>query len=274
MPDAPLLIAIVLGLVEGITEFLPVSSTGHLIVAGSLLGFSGPRAATFEIVIQVGAILAVVWHYRVVLQDLVRRCFTSDAERRLSGNLVLAFLPAALVGVVLHHWIKDHLFSPVTVAAAFIAGGIIILLIEWLRPVVITSEVRAISARQALGIGCAQVLALIPGTSRSAATILGGYTLGLSRPAATEFSFLLAIPTLLAAAAYDIFKSRHLFTRADVPMFLVGIMVSFIAALIVIRSFLRYVQRHSFRAFAWYRIAFGALILALAASRLLRLDAS
>jgi len=274
MPDAPLLIAIVLGLVEGITEFLPVSSTGHLIVAGSLLGFSGPRAATFEIVIQVGAILAVVWHYRVVLRELVGRCFTSDAERRLSGNLVLAFLPAALVGVVLHHWIKDHLFTPVTVAAAFIAGGIIILLIEWLRPVAVTAEVRAISARQALGIGCAQVLALIPGTSRSAATILGGYTLGLSRPAATEFSFLLAIPTLLAAAAYDIFKSRHLFTVADLPMFLVGIIVSFIAALIVIRSFLRYVQRHSFRAFAWYRIAFGALILALAASRLLRLDAS
>jgi undecaprenyl-diphosphatase len=274
MPGASLLIAVILGLVEGITEFLPVSSTGHLIVVGSLFGFSGPRAATFEIVIQVGAILAVIWHYRAVLLDLLRRFFTADEERRLGGNLVLAFLPAAAVGVVLHHWIKDHLFTPVTVAAAFIVGGVVILLIEWLRPAVVTSEVRAITARQALGIGCAQVLALIPGTSRSAATILGGYTLGLSRPAATEFSFLLAIPTLIAAAGYDILKSRHLFTTADVPMFLVGTAVSFVAALAVIRSFLRYVQRHSFNAFAWYRIAFGVLILALAASHLLRLDAS
>jgi undecaprenyl-diphosphatase len=274
MLAAPLLIAVILGLVEGITEFLPVSSTGHLIVAGSLLGFSGPRAASFEIVIQAGAIFAVMWHYRAVLRDLVRRFYVADAERRLGGNLILAFLPAALVGVVLHHWIKAHLFTPVTVAAAFIVGGIVILLIEWLRPAVVTAEVSGISTGQAFGIGCAQVLALIPGTSRSAATILGGYTLGLSRPAATEFSFLLAIPTLLAAAGYDIVKNRHLFTAADVPMFVVGTGVSFVAALVVIRGFLRYVQRHSFSAFAWYRIAFGALILALAASHLLRLDAS
>ena len=271
---APLVVAMILGLVEGITELLPVSSTGHLIVAGSLLGFSGQRAATFEIVIQVGAILAVGWHYRVVLRDLLGRVLAHDAERRLGVNLVLAFLPAAGVGALLHHWIKAHLFTPVTVAAAFIVGGLVILLIEWVRPASITTEVRAITARQALGIGCAQVLALIPGTSRSAATILGGYTLGLSRPAATEFSFLLAIPTLLAAAGYDILKSRQLFTSADIPMFVVGTAVSFIAALLVIRGFLRYVQRHSFNAFAWYRIVFGVLLLALAASHLLRLDAS
>ena len=153
-------------------------------------------------------------------------------------------------------------------------GGVAILLIEWLQPRTTTPALRVISPRQALGIGCAQLLALIPGTSRSAATILGGYTLGLSRPAATEFSFLLAIPTLLAAAAFDILKSRDLFTRADVPMFLVGIAVSFVSALLVIRGFLRFVQRHSFAAFAWYRIAFGILILVLAASHLVRVDAS
>ena len=274
MTDMPLLVAAILGLVEGITEFLPVSSTGHLIVAGSLLGYVGERAATFEIVIQVGAILAVVWHYRAVLSELVGRAFTAPAEQRLAGNLALAFLPAALVGLGLHHWIKANLFTPVTVAAAFIVGGIVILVMEWRRPIVTTNDVHAVSLRQALGIGCAQMLALIPGTSRSAATILGGYAFGLSRPAATEFSFLLAIPTLVAAAGYDGFKSRHLFTRADVPLFVVGTAVSFIAALVVIRGFLRFVQSHSFRVFAWYRIAFGAVILLLAALHLLRMDAA
>lgn len=274
MPIAPMLVAVILGLVEGITEFLPVSSTGHLIVAGSLLGFIGERAATFEIVIQVGAILAVVWHYRSLLGDLVARMYGAPPEQRLALNLVAAFAPAAVVGLVLHHWIKAHLFTPVTVAAAFIAGGFIILIMEWRTPAISVREVHAISLRQAIGIGCAQVLALIPGTSRSAATILGGYALGLSRPAATEFSFLLAIPTLVAAALYDGYKSRALFTSADVPFFLVGTAVSFVAALLVIRGFLRFVQGHTFRAFAWYRIAFGALILALAALHLLRMDAA
>jgi undecaprenyl-diphosphatase len=269
-----MMIAIILGLVEGITEFLPISSTGHLIVAGSLLGFIGERAATFEIVIQVGAIFAVIWHYRALLVDLVRRMFTAPPEQRLAGNLVVAFLPAALVGLVLHHWIKAHLFTPVTVAAAFILGGLIILLMEWRKPAVTVVEVHAVSWRQAVGIGCAQMLALIPGTSRSAATILGGYAFGLSRPAATEFSFLLAIPTLIAAAGYDAFKSRALFTAADAPFFLVGTLVSFIAAGVVIRGFLRFVQSHTFRAFAWYRIAFGVVILTLAALHLLRMDAA
>lgn len=268
----PLLIAALLGLVEGITEFLPVSSTGHLIVAGSLLGYTGERAATFEIVIQVGAILAVVWHYRKLLFELITRVLTEEPEQRLGGNLIIAFVPAAVTGLVFHHWIKAHLFTPVTVAAAFIIGGLVILVMEWRRPVATTNTVRSISALQAFAVGCAQMLALIPGTSRSAATILGGYAFGLSRPAATEFSFLLAIPTLIAAAGYDAFKSRALFTAADAPMFLVGTAVSFVAALFVIRGFLRYVQGHSFRVFAWYRIAFGAIILALAASHLLRMD--
>lgn len=274
MPVTPMLIAVILGLVEGITEFLPVSSTGHLIVAGSLLGYVGERAATFEIVIQVGAILAVIWHYRAVLAALIGRFVSAPTERRLAVNLAFAFLPAALVGLGLHHWIKAHLFTPVTVAAAFIAGGIVILVLEWRRPTVTTGDVHAVSIRQAIGIGLAQVLALIPGTSRSAATILGGYALGLSRPAATEFSFLLAIPTLVAAAGYDAFKSRQLFTHADVSFFVLGTAVSFVSALLVIRGFLRFIQAHSFRVFAWYRIAFGGLILVLAALHLLRVDAS
>lgn len=274
MSDPPMWVAALLGMVEGITEFLPVSSTGHLIVAGSLVGYVGERAATFEIVIQVGAVLAVIWHYRSLLFTLVGRAFRAPAERRLAVNIALAFLPAALVGFGLHHWIKAHLFTPVTVAAAFIVGGFVILFMEWRRPLVTTGEVHDISIRQAVGIGCAQVLALIPGTSRSAATILGGYAFGLSRPAATEFSFLLAIPTLVAAAGYDAFKSRHLFSSADISFFAVGTAVSFVAALLVIRGFLRFVQSHSFRVFAWYRIAFGGLILALAALHLLRLDAA
>lgn len=271
---SPLLVALILGIVEGITEFLPVSSTGHLIVAGSLLGFIGERAATFEIVIQSGAILAVVWHYRAVLIDLVARFFTADTERRLGLNLVYAFIPAAVVGLALHHWIKMHLFTPVVVACAFIIGGVVILALEWRRPKVTTETINTISPRQAWLVGCAQVLALIPGTSRSASTILGGYAFGLSRPAATEFSFLLAIPTLFAAALFDGYKSRALFSAADLPMFAVGIAVSFVAALLVIRGFLRYVQRHTFVVFAWYRILFGLLLLALAAGGVLHVDAS
>jgi undecaprenyl-diphosphatase len=271
---APWLVGVILGLVEGITEFLPVSSTGHLIVAGSLLGFVGQRADTFEIVIQVGAILAVVWHYRALLWELVTRFATVPADQRLAGNLFLAFLPAALVGLALHHWIKLHLFTPVTVAVAFVVGGLIILWIEWRRPAVHTTAIADITWRQALGVGCAQILALIPGTSRSASTILGGYALGLSRPVATEFSFLLAIPILVAAAGYDMLKSRSLFTRADTPLFVIGTVVSFLSALLVIRVFLRFVRSHTFNGFAWYRIGFGALILILASLHLLRMNAA
>ena len=258
-----LLVAVVLGLVEGITEFLPVSSTGHLIVVGNLLDFTGDRAATFEIVIQLGAILAVVWHYRVTLRALVTRCVSAPEERRLAINLLLGFLPAAVIGVIMHDWIKAVLFSAVVVAIALIVGGVVMLLLEWRRPTVTAPVVRDITTRQALFIGFAQVLAMIPGTSRAAATILGGYAFGLSRPAATEFSFLLAIPTIVGAASLDLVKSRHLLTSVDIPMFAVGLSVAFISALLVIRGFVHFVERHSFVAFAWYRITFGCVLFAL-----------
>ena len=266
---APMLIAVILGLVEGATEFLPVSSTGHLIVVGGLLGFTGARAATFEIVIQLGAILAVMWHYRATLWALATRCFGDSAERHLASNLVLGFLPAAVIGVLAHDWIKANLFAPTTVAAALVIGGVIMLLLEWVRPTVTTATIREISSRQAFGIGCAQVLAMIPGTSRAAATILGGYGLGLSRPAATEFSFLLAIPTIVGAAGLDLVKSRDLLSAADIPMFAVGTLVAFVSALAVIRGFLRFIERHSFTVFAWYRIAFGGLLFLLFALRVM-----
>jgi undecaprenyl-diphosphatase len=258
---APWIVALIMGLVEGATEFLPISSTGHLIVAGEWLRFEGDRAATFEVVIQVGAILAVCWHYRSTLAALVLRLFRPGPERALTRNLILAFLPAAVIGVLLIGWIKAHLFSSSVVAIALIVGGIIMLALEWRRPRITANVLAEITPTQALGIGFAQVLAVIPGTSRAAATILGGYAFGLSRPAATEFSFLLAIPTIVGAATLDMIKSRDLFTLADVPMFAVGIVVSFLAALVVIRGFIRYVERHSFNAFAWYRIAFGVGLL-------------
>jgi undecaprenyl-diphosphatase len=258
---APLLIAVILGLVEGATEFLPVSSTGHLIVVGEWLNYHGERAATFEVVIQVGAILAVVWHYRSALVALATRMLARGPEQRLVGNLVLGFLPAAVAGVLLIDWIKATLFASSVVAWALIAGGLVMLLLEWRRPTMTAPTLAEVTRRQALGIGLAQVLAIVPGTSRAAATILGGYAFGLSRPAATEFSFLLAIPTIFGAAALDLGQSWELFTMADLPMFAVGILVSFVSALLVIRGFLRYVERHSFTPFAWYRIAVGVLLL-------------
>lgn len=260
---SPLLVAIVLGLVEGATEFLPVSSTGHLIAVGALLDFTGPRAATFEVVIQFGAILAVIWHYRATLAGLTGRAFRPGAERRLTINLLLAFLPAVVMGLLLHDWIKAVLFSPLIVAWALIVGGVIILLVEWWAPPTSAGETAAIRPRQALWIGCAQVLAMIPGTSRAAATILGGYAVGLSRPVATEFSFLLAIPTIVGAAGLDLVKSRGLLGGDDVPLFLVGTGVAFLSALAVIRGFLRFVERHSFVTFAWYRVVFGVALMAL-----------
>ncbi len=259
----PLLIAVILGIVEGATEFLPVSSTGHLIVVGDLLGATGARAETFAIVIQVGAILAVIWHYRAALVALVTRMLGAGPERRLVGNLLLGFFPAAVAGLLLISWIKATLFASSVVAWALIAGGLVMLLLEWRRPVTTAPTLAEVTPRQALGIGFAQVLAMVPGTSRAAATILGGYAFGLSRPAATEFSFLLAIPTIIGAATLDLAESWQLFTAADLPLFAVGIAVSFVTALLVIRGFLRYVERHSFVPFAWYRIAFGVLLLVL-----------
>jgi undecaprenyl-diphosphatase len=259
----PWLVAIILGLVEGITEFLPVSSTGHLIVVSAMLDFTGARADTFSVVIQVGAIFAVIWHYRVTLFEMVTGFVTKVEERRLAGHLLLAFTPAVVLGLLLHDFIKAVLFSPVVVASALIIGGLVILLLEWRRPAVTAPTIETMSWRQALMIGLAQCVAMVPGTSRSAATILGGYAAGLSRPAATAFSFLLAIPTILGAAALDLVKSGDLLGPEDVPLFALGTAVAFVSALMVIRGFLRFVERHTFVVFAWYRIAFGCFLFGL-----------
>jgi undecaprenyl-diphosphatase len=261
-----LVVAVILGLVEGVTEFLPVSSTGHLIAVGAMLGFTGERANTFEVVIQVGAICAVIWHYRAVLWGMVRNAFRAGPDQQLALNVVVAFLPAAVLGFLLIDLIKAHLFSTLVVAVALIVGGFVMLWLEWLTPRTTTTMLTGVRWRQALWIGLAQCLAMIPGTSRAAATILGGYAAGLSRPAATEFSFLLAIPTILGAGALDLWQSRDLIGRADVPMFAVGVLVAFVSALLVIRGFLRFVERHSFAGFAWYRIGFGAVLLGLIAA--------
>jgi undecaprenyl-diphosphatase len=242
--DANLLYALILGLVEGITEFLPISSTGHLILAGQLLGFNDERAGVFFVAIQTGAMLAVVWEYRA-------RFFRIDPA--LYRNLVVAFIPAAVLGLLFSKYIKGYLFHAVPVALAFIAGGIIILFVEGrpLKPRIETT--RSMSWLDALKVGIAQCFALIPGTSRSGATIIGGMLFGLTRSAATEFSFFLAVPTL--------WKNRALFSADDLGMFAVGLVVSFASAFVVIRWLIRYVATHDFRPFAWYRIAFGAAVL-------------
>lgn len=250
-----------LGLVEGATEFIPVSSTGHLIVVSHWLGLVDERAKTFDIFIQLGAILAIVWLYRARLWRTVVAARRDTPSRRFLVNLLIAFLPAAIVGFLAHGWIKAWLFNPTVVAVALVAGGVLILLIERLGPAPKVSDVNGVPARTALGIGLAQVLSLIPGVSRSGATIMGGYSLGLSRIAATEFSFFLAIPVMLAATIYDLLKSWSVLAPSDIPLFAIGFIVSFASALVVVRIFLSYVSRHSFSAFAWYRIAFGATLL-------------
>jgi undecaprenyl-diphosphatase len=261
MAADPLVTAALLGLVEGVTEFIPVSSTGHLILAGHWLGQEGESAKTFDIFIQLGAILAIVWLYRARLVHALVAARRDEPSRRFLLNLVVAFLPAAVVGFLAHDWIKERLFTPLVVALALIVGGLLILLIEWLDPAERVSEVLDVRPATALGIGVAQVLSLIPGTSRSGATIMGGYALGLSRRAATEFSFFLSIPVMFAATLYDLFKSRGGLSGADAPVFAVGFVVAFVSALVVVKSFLRYVSHHSFAAFAWYRLALGVLLL-------------
>jgi undecaprenyl-diphosphatase len=253
--------AAVLGLVEGATEFIPVSSTGHLIVVSDWLGLVDERSKTFGIFIQLGAILAIVWLYRRRLARTVVAAQDDRSSRRFLGTLLIAFLPAALVGFAIHDWIKERLFNPTVVAVALVLGGVLILLIERIAPRTRFDDPARLPPRTALGIGLAQVLSLIPGTSRSGATIMGGYALGLSRTAATEFSFFLAIPTMLAATTYDLMKSLSALAPTDFPMFAVGFLVSFLSALFVVRAFLAYVSHHSFAAFAWYRIAFGAALL-------------
>jgi len=273
-PD--LLVAVILGLVEGLTEFLPVSSTGHLIVAGSLLNFTGERAKLFEIVIQAGAIVAVCWEYRARLFAVARGLPRDRGAQRFVLNLLIAFLPAAVLGLAFGGAIKARLFAPVPVAGAFIAGALIILWAER-RQRARPDRVRIRSVDElrwadALKIGFAQAFALIPGTSRSGATIIGGMLFGLSRQAATEFSFFLAIPTLFAATGYDLVKNRHLLSGGDLSMIAVGFVVAFVSAFFTIRALLRYVAHHDFVPFAWYRIAFGLVILGTAYAGLVRWD--
>jgi undecaprenyl-diphosphatase len=247
--------AFILGIVEGLTEFLPISSTGHLILAGDLLGFAHPGRDVFYVAIQTGAMLAVLWEYRARFLRV---------DPRLWTNLAVAFLPAAVLGLLVGGFIKSHLFKPVPVAAAFFVGGVLILLVDRGRRSVRVERTQDMTWLDALKVGFAQCFALIPGTSRSGATIIGGMLFGLSRAAATEFSFFLAVPTLIAAGAYDLWKHRSMLAVEDAGMWAVGLVVSFVSAFVVIRWLIRYVATHDFRWFAWYRIAFGVIVLATA----------
>src|SRR6267154_1901180 len=252
-------------MVEGVTEFLPISSTGHLIVAEDLIGFSIPTRAAFVIAIQSGAMLAVVWEYRARLIHLTRAVLHDPTEQRLARNVVLAFLPAAVIGVLFKAAIERHLFAPVPVASAFVIGALIILWIE--RRHALRNDPPRVAALDdmtwvdALKIGCSQCAALIPGTSRSGATIIGGLIFGLSRTAATQFSFFLAIPTLIGATVYSLYKARHQLSAAEMALYAISSLFAFVAALICVRWLLRYIATHDFRPFAWYRIVFGGLIL-------------
>lgn len=257
--------SLVLGVVEGLTEFLPVSSTGHLIVAEDLVRFRASSREAFVVAIQAGAILAVCWEYRVRVWRILRGLAGDGVEQRLALNVVIAFIPAAVLGVLLKNAIEAFLFFPLPVAMALVVGGLVILWVERLHaarnytPRV--NSVDEIGPLDAFKIGCAQCFALIPGTSRSGATIIGGLLLGLSRTAATEFSFFLAMPTVIGASVYALYKARDQLHAADLPLFGVGFVAAFVSALLCVRWFLRYVAHHDFRAFAWYRIGFGGVIL-------------
>lgn len=253
--------ALVLGIVEGMTEFLPISSTGHLILAAEILGFTGPGSKLFEIVIQLGAILAVCWAYRERLINAASGLFSEPPAQRFVANILLAFVPAAIAGVLLHRFIKEVLFSPWVVAVSFVVGGLVILLIERVRPRPRVHEVEAMPLRTALGIGICQILAMIPGVSRAGATIMGALMLRVDRPAATEFSFFLAIPTMLGATVYDLYKSRAELSVDNMMVIAVGFVVAFVAALFVVRRLVEFVSEHGFGVFAWYRIVLGTIAL-------------
>jgi undecaprenyl-diphosphatase len=264
--DIALLIkAVIMGIVEGLTEFLPISSTGHLILAGALLGFDDDKAKVFDIAIQTGAIFAVILVYWQKIRATLIALPTEQQARQFSLNVLVAFVPAVVLGLLFGKAIKAHLFTPVVVASAFIIGGFIILWAERRQQrnpaVARIHTVEAMTAMDALKVGLAQCLAMIPGTSRSGATIIGGMLLGLSRKAATDFSFYLAIPTLIGAGVYSLYKERALLSLADLPLFGVGLLFSFVSAWLCIRWLLRYIASHSFVPFAWYRIAFGAVVL-------------
>ena len=257
--------AIIMGLVEGFTEFLPISSTGHLILAGSLLDFTGEKVKVFEIAIQAGAMLAVIWEYRERIGRLFSGLTSDRKQQKFALNVLIAFLPAAVLGLLFSKAITAELFKPVPVATAFIVGAFVILYAERRHrnmPAAARIEtVDDMTMLDALKVGCAQTFALIPGTSRSGATIIGGMLFGLSRKAATDFSFFLAIPTLLGATAYSVFKQRELLSWADLPMFGLGGLSAFASAFLCVRWLLRYISSHDFTIFAWYRIVFGVIVL-------------
>ncbi len=257
--------AAIMGIVEGLTEFLPISSTGHLILAGALLGFDDEKAKVFDIAIQTGAIFAVILVYWQKIRSTVVALPRQAKAQRLALNVVIGFLPAVILGLAFGSAIKAHLFTPVVVATTFIVGGFIILWAEKRPPGSVRIEnVDDMTALDALKVGLVQCFAMIPGTSRSGSTIIGGMLLGLSRQAATDFSFFLAIPTLIGAGAYSLYKSRALLSVADLPMFVVGLVFSFVSAWLCVRWLLRYISTHDFVPFAWYRIAFGIVVLATA----------
>jgi undecaprenyl-diphosphatase len=262
-----LLDTILLGLVEGITEFLPVSSTGHLILVKDLLGFEGPSGNVFEIVIQLGAILSVCVLYFRKLFGVLIGLPTDPQARRFTLNLLWAFLPAAVVGVLAHGFIKSVLFSPWVVSISLIVGGILILVIERIRPPPVYRDVDDLPAIVALKIGCAQVVSMIPGVSRAGATILGAMLFKVDRATAAEFSFFLAIPTMFGATVYDLYKNRATLTLDDGQVIAIGFVVAFVSALVVVRWLIGFISRHGFGPFAWYRIMVGALMLGLLIAR-------
>lgn len=257
--------AAVMGIVEGLTEFLPVSSTGHLILSGSLLGFTDAKSKVFDIAIQTGAIVAVIIVYWQRVRETIAGLGSDARARRFSLNVAIGFFPAVVLGLLFGKAIKEHLFTPVVVASTFIVGGLVILWAE--RRVQTATRVESVDDMtpfDALKVGLVQCLAMVPGTSRSGATIIGGMLLGLSRKAATDFSFFLAIPTLIGAGLYSLYKERALLSSADIPLFAVGLLFSFVAAWLCVRWLLRYISSHTFVPFAWYRIAFGIVVLATA----------
>jgi len=277
--DIALLIkAAVMGVVEGLTEFLPISSTGHLILAGALLGFDDEKAKVFDIAIQTGAIFAVILVYWQKIRDTVLALPKQKKAQQFALNVLIAFIPAVVLGLLFGKTIKAHLFTPVVVASTFIIGGFIILWAENREVARVASaqaqdsvnSVDDMTWRYALKVGLVQCLAMIPGTSRSGATIIGGMLLGLSRKAATDFSFFLAIPTLIGAGAYSLYKDRALLSIDDLPMFSVGLIFSFISAWICVRWLLRFIATHSFVGFAWYRIGFGVVVLVTAWSGMVK----
>lgn len=253
---------LILGAVEGLTEFLPISSTGHQIIVADLLEFGGERAMAFNIIIQLGAILAVVWEFRPKIFDIIKGLPTERNAQRFTLNLLIAFLPAVVLGVLFADVIHEYLFNPITVAVALVVGGVIMLWAERRNHVISVDHVDDMRWSDALKIGFVQCLAMIPGTSRSGSTIIGGLLFGLSRKAATEFSFFLAMPTMVGAAVYSGYKYRDLFQPNDLPVFALGFVTAFIFAMIAVRGLLKFIANHSYAAFAWYRIAFGLLILA------------